>query len=116
MTLRTGYGIRVLSKSFAVVVVSTGANGDAQKGLVLSEGRALVVREYLVEIFGFDDSHLRTPGRASRQKPTPMPDGVGANRLLSIRGSDAGEQTIASGDFIRDDPRAADSGSWCLST
>jgi phospholipid/cholesterol/gamma-HCH transport system substrate-binding protein len=47
---------------YAVVVVSAGASGDAQKDLVLTEGRAMVVREYLVETFGFDDSHLRTLG------------------------------------------------------
>ena len=47
---------------YAVVVVSAGASGDAQKDLVLTEGRAMVVREYLVETYGFDDSHLRTLG------------------------------------------------------
>jgi phospholipid/cholesterol/gamma-HCH transport system substrate-binding protein len=47
---------------YAVVVVSSGASGDAQKDLVLTQGRAMVVREYLVETFGFDDSHLRTLG------------------------------------------------------
>jgi phospholipid/cholesterol/gamma-HCH transport system substrate-binding protein len=47
---------------FAVVVVSAGRDGDAQKDLVLTEARAMVVREYLVENFGFDDRHLRTLG------------------------------------------------------
>ena len=47
---------------FAVVVVSAGREGDTQKDLVLTEARAMVVREYLVEIFGFDDSQLRTLG------------------------------------------------------
>jgi phospholipid/cholesterol/gamma-HCH transport system substrate-binding protein len=37
---------------YAVVVVSAGATGDAQKDLVLTEGRAMVVREYLVETMG----------------------------------------------------------------
>src|ERR1700728_3311424 len=46
----------------AVVVVSTGKEGDTQKDLVLTEARAMVVREYLVENFGFDDSQLRTLG------------------------------------------------------
>ena len=36
--------------------------GDAQKDLVLTQARAMVVREYLVENFGFDDSHLKTLG------------------------------------------------------
>jgi phospholipid/cholesterol/gamma-HCH transport system substrate-binding protein len=47
---------------FAVVVASSGKQGDTQKELVLTEARALVVREYLVENFGFDDSQLRTLG------------------------------------------------------
>ena len=47
---------------FAVVVVSTGMDGDAKKDLVLTEARAMVVREYLVENFGFDDSQLKTLG------------------------------------------------------
>jgi phospholipid/cholesterol/gamma-HCH transport system substrate-binding protein len=46
----------------AVVVVSTGMDGDTQKDLVLTEARAMVIREYLVENFGFDDSHLKTLG------------------------------------------------------
>jgi len=47
---------------FAVVVVSTGMDGDTQKDLVLTEARAMVVREYLVENFGFDDRLLKTLG------------------------------------------------------
>jgi phospholipid/cholesterol/gamma-HCH transport system substrate-binding protein len=46
----------------AVVVVSAGRDGDAQKDLVLTEARAMVVREYLVQNFGFDDRHLKTLG------------------------------------------------------
>jgi len=44
----------------AVVVASTGMEGDAQKDMVLTEARAMVVRDYLVENFGFDDSQLKT--------------------------------------------------------
>ncbi len=47
---------------FAVVVVSNGMEGDTQKDLVLTQARAMVVREYLVENFGFDDSQLKTLG------------------------------------------------------
>ncbi|HMG86932.1 MAG TPA: MlaD family protein [Terracidiphilus sp.] len=47
---------------FAVIVVSNGMEGDTQKDLVLTEARAMVVREYLVENFGFDDSQLKTLG------------------------------------------------------
>jgi phospholipid/cholesterol/gamma-HCH transport system substrate-binding protein len=48
--------------AFAVVVVSTGMEGDTEKDLVLTQARAMVVREYLVEKFGFDDRQLRTLG------------------------------------------------------
>jgi outer membrane protein OmpA-like peptidoglycan-associated protein len=47
---------------FAVVVAATGMDGDVQKDLLLTEGRAMVIREYLVENFGFDDSQLKTLG------------------------------------------------------
>jgi len=47
---------------FAVVVVSTGMEGDTQKNLILTQARAMVVREYLAENFAFDDSQLKTLG------------------------------------------------------
>jgi len=47
---------------FAVVVVSAGTEGDTEKDMVLTEARAMVVRKYLVENFGFDDSQLKTLG------------------------------------------------------
>jgi phospholipid/cholesterol/gamma-HCH transport system substrate-binding protein len=47
---------------FAVVVVSNGMEGDTQKDLVLTQARAMVVRESLVNNFGFDDSQLKTLG------------------------------------------------------
>jgi phospholipid/cholesterol/gamma-HCH transport system substrate-binding protein len=46
----------------AVVVVSTGTTGDAQKDLVLTQARAMVVRDYLVGNFSFDDTQLKTLG------------------------------------------------------
>jgi outer membrane protein OmpA-like peptidoglycan-associated protein len=50
----------------AVIVVSTGMDGDTQKDLVLTEARAMVIREYLVENFGFDDSQLKTIGQGKQ--------------------------------------------------
>jgi outer membrane protein OmpA-like peptidoglycan-associated protein len=47
---------------FAVVVVSTDMEGDTQKDLLLTEARAMVIRRYLVENFGFDDGLLKTFG------------------------------------------------------
>jgi outer membrane protein OmpA-like peptidoglycan-associated protein len=42
--------------------------GDTQKNLVLAEARATVVREYLVEHFGFDDSQNPGNGQAGGHK------------------------------------------------
>jgi phospholipid/cholesterol/gamma-HCH transport system substrate-binding protein len=52
------------------VVVASVAVGDTQKDLVLTEARAMVVREYLVENFGFDDSQVRTLGRGKQTDAT----------------------------------------------
>jgi outer membrane protein OmpA-like peptidoglycan-associated protein len=50
----------------AVVVVSTGRTGEAQKDLVLTQARAVVVRAYLVGNFGFDDAQLKTLGMGKK--------------------------------------------------
>ena len=55
----------------AVVVVSTGMAGDTEKDLVLSQARALVVRDYLVENFGFDDAELKTFGVGKKNGTNP---------------------------------------------
>ncbi len=55
----------------AVVVVSAGATGDTQKDLVLTQARAMVVRDYLVGNFSFDDSQLKTLGRGKGTSLTP---------------------------------------------
>jgi outer membrane protein OmpA-like peptidoglycan-associated protein len=46
----------------AVIVVSTGMAGDTEKDMTLTQARALVVREYLVNNFGFDDAEVKTLG------------------------------------------------------
>ena len=56
---------------FAVVVASSGMEGDAQKDLVLAQARAMVVRDYLVDNFGFDDSQLKTLGMGKQTGTTP---------------------------------------------
>jgi phospholipid/cholesterol/gamma-HCH transport system substrate-binding protein len=50
----------------AVVVVSTSMTGDTEKDLVLTQARAMVVRDYLVDSFGFDDAQLKTFGVGKR--------------------------------------------------
>jgi outer membrane protein OmpA-like peptidoglycan-associated protein len=59
---------------FAVILVSAGKEGDSQKDLVLTEARAMVVREYLVVNFGFDDTQLKTLGIGKQTDATPDAD------------------------------------------
>jgi phospholipid/cholesterol/gamma-HCH transport system substrate-binding protein len=44
----------------AVVEASTGLEGDSEKDRVLTEARAMVVREYLVNNFRLDDTRIKT--------------------------------------------------------
>jgi phospholipid/cholesterol/gamma-HCH transport system substrate-binding protein len=44
----------------AVIEVSTGASGSSDSDYTLAQGRALVVRDYIVQHFGFDDTKLKT--------------------------------------------------------
>jgi phospholipid/cholesterol/gamma-HCH transport system substrate-binding protein len=53
----------------AVVVVSTATTGDTQKDLVLTQARAMVVRDYLVGNFSFDDAQLKTLGLGKGKIP-----------------------------------------------
>jgi outer membrane protein OmpA-like peptidoglycan-associated protein len=44
----------------AVIEVSTGTSGGSDTDHTLAQARALVVRDYMVQHFGFDDTNLRT--------------------------------------------------------
>jgi phospholipid/cholesterol/gamma-HCH transport system substrate-binding protein len=66
---------------FAVVVVSAGMDGDTQKDLILTQARAMVVREYLVENYGFDDSQLKTLG-LGKQKASSLNAEWGSIQIL----------------------------------
>jgi phospholipid/cholesterol/gamma-HCH transport system substrate-binding protein len=67
---------------FAVVVVSSGMEGDSQKKKVLTEARAMVVRDYLVENYGFDDSQLKTLGMGKQTSESPDADGGSIQILI----------------------------------
>jgi outer membrane protein OmpA-like peptidoglycan-associated protein len=58
----------------AVVVASTGQEGDAQQDQTLTEARAMVVRDYLVGNFGFDDTGLKTLGEGKQTDSTSDAD------------------------------------------
>jgi phospholipid/cholesterol/gamma-HCH transport system substrate-binding protein len=45
-----------------VITATAGPKGDSDKDQVLTEGRALAVREYLVKNFKVDDTHIKTLG------------------------------------------------------
>jgi phospholipid/cholesterol/gamma-HCH transport system substrate-binding protein len=53
----------------AVVVASTGIEGDTQKDLLLTEARAMVVREYLAGNFRFNNDLLKTLGMGKQGAP-----------------------------------------------
>lgn len=56
----------------AVVAVSTGLTGEAQKDVVLAQARAMVVRDYLVNNFSFDDAQLKTMGLGKSKGRGPV--------------------------------------------
>jgi len=70
------------------VVVSTGMDGDTQKDLVLTEARAMVIREYLVENFGFDDSQLKTLGMGKQTGASQDADWGSIQILIYPAGSE----------------------------
>jgi hypothetical protein len=65
----------------AVVAAYSSMEGDAGKDLILTQGRALVVREYLVENFGFDDRRLKTLGMGKKTGTSPE-TGWGSIQIL----------------------------------
>lgn len=71
----------------AVVVVSAGMQGDAQKELVLSQARAMVVREYLVVNFAFDDGQLKTMGMGKKSGASPEEEGGSIQILIFPEGA-----------------------------
>jgi phospholipid/cholesterol/gamma-HCH transport system substrate-binding protein len=58
----------------AVIEVSTGATGSADSDLTLAEGRALVVHDYIVQHFGFDDTKLKTVSLGKQTGETSKAD------------------------------------------
>jgi len=58
----------------AVIVASTGMTGDSQKDLLLTQARAMVVRDYLVDHYGFDDTKVKTLGMGKQPDISPDTD------------------------------------------
>ena len=95
-TLRTaGQFLADTEFGIAVVVVSTGATGDSQKELVLAQARAMVVRDYLIGNFSFDDAQLKTLG-LGKGKGTGPDSGWGTVEIIIYPAdTDAPTQTSA---------------------
>ena len=53
----------------AVVVASMGVKGNSDENLVLTQARAMVVRDYLTENFRFDDTQIKTLGIGESSDP-----------------------------------------------
>ncbi len=73
---------------FAVIVVSAGTEGDSQQDLELTEARAMVVRRYLVENFGFDDSQLKTLGMGKQAGSVGGTEGGSIQLLIFPAGTE----------------------------
>ncbi len=58
----------------AVIAVSSDMEGDTQTDLKLTEARAMVIREALVNNFGFDDTQLKTLGMGKQAGEQPDAD------------------------------------------
>jgi phospholipid/cholesterol/gamma-HCH transport system substrate-binding protein len=79
----------------AVVAVSTGPAGDTQKDLVLTQARAMVVRDYLVANFSFDDAQLKTLGLGKAQSVKPDSSWGTVEIIVYPADTDAATQTSA---------------------
>jgi len=58
----------------AVIEVSTGNTGGSDADRTLAEGRALVLRDYIVQHYGFDDSKLKTVALGKQSDETSKDD------------------------------------------
>jgi len=52
----------------AIVVASGGMKGDAEEVRTLTQARAMVVRDYLVNEFRMDDTRFKTMGLGKNEK------------------------------------------------
>lgn len=60
--------------SLAVVVTFTGLDGDHEQNLILSQARAMVVRQYLAEKFKLDDTRIKTKGLGEEDSGEKSPN------------------------------------------
>jgi len=100
---------------YAVIVVSAGMEGDTQKDMILTEVRAVAIRNYLVQHFAFDDSQVKTLG-LGKQAAAPSGTGSGTIQILiftvgSVAPSDKqGPTGVASQSAVDFPTQASDAG------
>jgi len=82
---------------FAVVMVFSGMEGDTQKELVLTQARAVVVRDYLIKNFGFEDSHLKTLGMGKQKGTNPDADWGSIQILIFPTGTEVPAEKLVPG-------------------
>ena len=66
----------------AVIQVSTGMSGSSESDLTLSQGRALVVYDYIVQHYGFDDTKLKTVALGKQQSGETSKQDWGVVKVL----------------------------------
>jgi outer membrane protein OmpA-like peptidoglycan-associated protein len=64
------------SFGLAVVAVHTDMKGDTEKNRLLTEARAMVVRDYLVQHFKLDDTRIKTMGQGKSADANALGGGV----------------------------------------
>jgi hypothetical protein len=62
--------------------------GDSQKDTVLTEARAMIIREYLAGNFGFDNSLLKTLGIGKEADPSADADWGSIQILIFATGTE----------------------------
>lgn len=85
---------------FAVIVVSAGMEGDTEKQMVLTKVRALAIRDYLVQHFGFDDRQVKTLGLGKQESAGSGPTAGNIQLLIYPVGSIAPPDKVTPTDGV----------------
>lgn len=76
--------------ALAVVVANTGAKGEKEDNVKLSQARAMVVRQYLAQKFKVDDSRIKTMGAGE----TEQANGTGGRVAIVVYPAGANSGTV----------------------
>jgi phospholipid/cholesterol/gamma-HCH transport system substrate-binding protein len=73
---RVGNFLEKTPYELVVVAASVGLKGETEGNLVLTQARAMVIREYLVEHFNIDDTRIKTLGRGEDEQTRDDASGI----------------------------------------